>query len=129
MAFDVLIRNGHVVDGTGAGPRRADVGVRADRIAAVGDLSAAAATRTIDATGSIVTPGFIDAHAHSDVSLVMNPVAETQVGQGITTEIMGNCGYSPFPLLENNRGYLLDPKGVELPWSSASDYVRLIEDR
>jgi len=118
-----------VVDGTGAPPRRADVGVRGDRIAAVGDLSAATAPRAIDAAGSVIAPGFIDAHAHSDVSLVMNPIAETQVSQGITTEIMGNCGYSPFPLLDNNRGYLLDPKGVDVPWSSAAEYVRLIEAR
>lgn len=92
------------------------------RIEAVGDLAAATATRAVDATGKLVTPGFVDAHAHSDVSMWQNPTAETQVGQGITTEVMGNCGYSPFPLLQNNRRYLLDPPGVEVPWSSPHEY-------
>lgn len=122
MGFDVVIRNGEVADGSGAPLRRADVAVRGDCIAAIGDLAAAEAPREIDATGKIVTPGFIDAHAHSDVSLFVNPGAETQVAQGITTEVMGNCGYSPFPLLQNNRGYLLDPPGVQVPWSGPREY-------
>lgn len=126
MSFDVLIKNGDVLDGSGGGPRRANIGIKAGRIAAVGNLTEASAADEIDAAGQLVTPGFIDAHAHSDVALYVNPGAETQVAQGITTEIMGNCGYSPFPLLANNRNYLLDPPGVDLPWSSAAEYINLM---
>ncbi len=130
MTFDVLIRNGQVVDGTGSAPRRADVGINGERIAAVGELGEAEGYDEIDAAGRLITPGFIDAHAHSDVGLYLNPVCETQVGQGITTEVMGNCGYSPFPLLDRNRGLLLDPPGVEvLPWSTAAEYFHLMDDR
>ena len=122
MTFDLIIRGGQVIDGTGAPARPADLGIKGDHIAAVGRLGEATAAREIDASGRLVTPGFIDAHAHSDVSLYLNPVCETQVAQGITTEIMGNCGYSPFPLLANNRGMLLDPPGVPLEWHSAEEY-------
>ena len=129
MAFDILIRNGQVVDGTGSAPRRADVGIDGERIAAVGELAEAEGRQELDAGGRLVTPGFIDVHAHSDVSRYLNPVCETQVGQGITTEVMGNCGYSPFPLMANNRGLLLDPPGVEVPWSTAVEYFRVAGDR
>jgi N-acyl-D-aspartate/D-glutamate deacylase len=122
MAFDTLIKNGWVIDGTSAPTRAADVALLNGRIAAIGDLANAEAARVIDATGKTVTPGFIDVHAHTDVGLYMNPTCETQVAQGITTEVNGNCGYSPFPYLDNNHGYLLDPEGVTLPWRTAAQY-------
>lgn len=93
-AFDVLVRGGTVVDGTGAPRRRADVGIRAGRIAAVGQLSGAAATTVIDATGRIVAPGFIDVHTHAD-ELADHPAAEHFARMGVTTVIAGNCGSSP----------------------------------
>ena len=129
MTFDVLIRNGEVVDGTGSPPRRADVGIDDERIVAVGELGEAEGYEEIDATGRLVTPGFIDVHAHSDVGLYLNPECKTQTGQGITTEVMGNCGYSPFPLMNNNRGLLLDPPGTEVPWTTAEEYFRLMGNR
>ena len=129
MTFDVLIRNGEVVDGTGSPPRRADVGIDDERIVAVGELGEAEGYEEIDATGRLVTPGFIDVHAHSDVGLYLNPECKTQTGQGITTEVMGNCGYSPFPLMNNNRGLLLDPPGTEVPWTTADEYFRLMGNR
>lgn len=121
MAFDVLIKNGQIIDGTDAVPRQADVAISGLEIAAIGDLSQAEATEVVDATGRVVTPGFIDVHAHTDVALYLNPNCETQIAQGITTEVNGNCGYSPFPYLDNNRGYLLD-NGVTLPWKTAREY-------
>ncbi len=124
--FDVLIKNGEIIDGSGSGPRRADLGLKDGRIAKLGDLSGASAKETIDAKSKFITPGFIDAHGHSDVGLYFNPKCETKIAQGITTEVMGNCGYSPFPLLANNRGYLLEPKGVECNWSSAEEYFGLV---
>lgn len=92
-AFDLIIRNGTVVDGTGAPRFSADVGITDGRIAAVGDLSAAAAGRSIDASGRIVAPGFIDVHTHADDDLYKLPAAENFVRDGVTTIVVGNCGY------------------------------------
>ena len=130
MDVDVAIVNGTVVDGSGEPERKADVAFVADRIVAVGDLSQVAAARTIDASGKWITPGFIDAHGHSDVSLYLNPRCESKLAQGITTEVMGNCGYSPFPLLDNNKHrYLLDPEGVDVDWSTAGEYFDRASER
>ncbi|HHW11333.1 MAG TPA: D-aminoacylase [Firmicutes bacterium] len=90
--FDYLIRNGWLVDGTGNPRYRADVAITGDRIAAIGQLAAAGARKVIDARGKIVCPGFIDAHSHTDSTILMNPTAESTIRQGITTEIVGNCG-------------------------------------
>ena len=101
--FDLLITGGSLVDGTGTAARVADVGVRQDRIAAVGDLAAAEAERRIDAAGLVVAPGFIDAHAHSDAYLLLEPDAPSKLAQGITTEINGQCGGSAVPRLGQAR--------------------------
>ena len=97
MAFDLLIRNGTVVDGSGGPGYRADVGVSGGSIVAIGALPEAEASRVIDAAGKVVTPGFIDMHTHSDVSLVDDPGAESMAYQGVTTQVTGNCSFSPFP--------------------------------
>lgn len=99
MTFDLIIRGGRVVDGTGASERAADVGLSGDRIAAIGDLAEASAVRIIDASGCLVTPGFIDAHAHSDAYLLIEPDAPSKLAQGITTEVNGQCGGSAVPRL------------------------------
>ncbi|MEI7901735.1 MAG: amidohydrolase family protein, partial [bacterium] len=103
MKLDLIIRNGNVVDGTGAAARRADVGVAADQITAIGDLSDATGTREIDASGSVVAPGFIDAHTHSDAYLLLEPDAPSKLAQGVTTEINGQCGGSAAPRLGQTR--------------------------
>jgi N-acyl-D-amino-acid deacylase len=103
MTFDLIIRGGRVVDGTGAPERRADVGVAGDRIAAVGDLAGAAGLRELEAAGCVVAPGFIDAHAHSDAYLLLEPDAPSKLAQGITTEVNGQCGGSAVPRLGQAR--------------------------
>ena len=98
MAFDTLIKNGTIIDGTGRLRYDADVGIRGGKIEAIGSLEDAEAGRMVDAEGLIVAPGFIDMHSHSDMSLFDDPGGESKVHQGVTTEVTGNCSYSPFPL-------------------------------
>lgn len=95
--YDVIIKNGTVIDGSGTAGKRADIGIRADKIVAIGDLSGKNANTLIDATERIVAPGFIDVHSHTDTKLLINPLAESKIRQGITTEVVGNCGYGPYP--------------------------------
>ncbi len=94
VRFDVLVRGGLVVDGTGAARRRADVGISAGRVVEVGALEGATAGQVIDASGLIVAPGFIDVHTHAD-ELAAHPLAEHFARMGVTTVIAGNCGSSP----------------------------------
>src|SRR3989442_9262394 len=89
--FNVLITNGRVVDGSGREPFAADVGVQGDRIARIGDLKAISAQRVIDASGLMVSPGFIDIHSHSDYSLLVDGTAQSKIRQGMTTEILGEA--------------------------------------
>jgi len=95
--FDLIIENGHIIDGTGNPWFPGDVGVKDGVIVELGDLSSATATRTIDATGHIVSPGFIDIHNHSDQQVLTNPRAENYIRQGVTTIVIGNCGHSVVP--------------------------------
>ena len=103
MTFDLIIRGGRVADGTGSPARGADVGIAGGRIAAIGDLAAASAPREIDASGSVVAPGFIDVHAHSDAYLLIEPDAPSKLAQGVTTEVNGQCGGSAVPRLGQAR--------------------------
>jgi N-acyl-D-amino-acid deacylase len=104
MAFDTIIQGGRVVDGTGNPWFWADVGIAGDKISAVGDLSAAEAQTTLDASGLVVCPGFIDIHTHSDRTLLVNPRAESMVRQGVTTQVTGNCGFSSAPCTGEREG-------------------------
>ncbi len=102
MTFDLLIRGGTVIDGTGAPGYPAIVAITGDRVVAVGtveELAAAVAPLTLDATGRYVTPGFIDIHTHSDRSILLNPRMESKLRQGVTTEVGGNCGSGVAPAL------------------------------
>jgi len=96
--LDLIIRNGTVIDGSGAPGVRADVGVGGGHVLVVGDLSGVIGAREIDATGRCVSPGFIDIHTHSDRSTLVNPRMESKIRQGVTTEIGGLCGISLAPL-------------------------------
>lgn len=98
MHFDVIFRNGEIIDGTGQARFRADLGVNGEHIAAIGDLADATASKTVDADGHIVAPGFIDSHTHDDAFVLSDPDVEPKVCQGVTTVIAGNCGISLAPL-------------------------------
>ena len=129
--FDLLIRNGRVVDGTGNPWFRADVGVNAGRISMIGNLSAASGKSLIDAEGLVVSPGFIDIHNHSDLDLTVDSRAESMVRQGVTTMVIGNCGESGAPSKEwpTVGAYLagLEKKGVAVNVSALVGHGNLRE--
>jgi len=128
MNFNLIIRNGEVLDGTGAEAIRTDIGICGDRIAAIEDLSQATAKTVIDATGQMVCPGFIDAHSHSDAYLLLEPRASSKVFQGITTEVCGNCGASAAPRLGDAK-LPSDWQDKPFPgtWSTVAEYRELFE--
>ena len=129
--LDLIVDGGIVVDGTGSARYRADVGILDGRIEAVGDLAGAEAGRRLAAAGLLVTPGFIDIHSHSDFTLLVDPRAQSSVVQGVTTEVVGNCGHGCAPITDpelfkgNIYGYtpLLD-----IDWSTTAEYFQKLED-
>ncbi|MGE5542831.1 MAG: N-acyl-D-amino-acid deacylase family protein [Bacillota bacterium] len=135
--YDTVISGGRIVDGTGRPPFAGNVYITGGLIAEIdNDAGPAAAVRDadhlIDASGLLVCPGFIDIHSHSDKTLLVNPLAESKVHQGVTTEVIGNCGYSLVPQSERNRANLmkdLDSYDLEVDtsWSTPGDYLKAIE--
>ncbi len=131
MTFDCLLEGGTIYDGTGADPVVADVGIAGGRITAIGDLGAAEAERRLDVAGLAVAPGFIDLHTHSDFTLLVNGHAESQVHQGVTTEVVGQCGISCAPvncdadIEKNGVGYMAGH--ICLGWRSFGDYLKRLE--
>ena len=133
MSLDVLIKNGKIYDGIGNPWFRADIGVEEGKITSIGELKRISADVVIDASGLVVCPGFIDIHCHSDFQLILNPRMDSKVYQGVTTELNGNCGNSPSPLIgpdiKELRYYPVMKKlGVE-PWSTTREYYRILEER
>jgi N-acyl-D-amino-acid deacylase len=128
MDLDLKITGGEVADGTGAPLKRADVGIRGGVIAEIGDLSLAPAKRVFEAAGRLVCPGFIDSHSHSDSYLMLEPSAPSKIYQGVTTEVMGNCGASAAPLLGQSR-LPSDWENKPYPgrWKTVAEYRALLE--
>jgi N-acyl-D-aspartate/D-glutamate deacylase len=116
MTWDILIRGGTVIDGSGKPGARADVAISGAHIAAVGPSLPRDAARIIDAEGLAVTPGFIDIKTHSAFTLPINPKAESKVRQGVTTEIIGHCGFSTAPVLPGKAPLLADYLSGSAPW-------------
>ena len=112
MNHDIIIRNGTVVDGTGASSSRADVGIAGDRIVEIVDVVAGGittrATREIDATDRLVTPGFVDIHTHFDAQIAWDPVATSSCWHGVTSVVMGNCGVTFAPVRPSDRATLAE---------------------
>ncbi len=130
--FDLAIRGGRVVDGTGADAFHADIGVAGDRISAIGDLSRAGARESLDAAGSVVAPGFIDIHSHSDFTLLIDPRAHSQIYQGVTTELVGNCGHGCAPVGPNVEAFTGNIYGYQdvlpIDWTTMEGYLARLEE-
>jgi N-acyl-D-aspartate/D-glutamate deacylase len=107
MSHDLLIRNGLVVDGTGAAVRRADVAIDGDRVTAVGTVDSRA-DREIDADGKVVTPGFVDIHTHLDAQIAWDPIGSSSCWHGVTSVVLGNCGVTFAPCAPDEREYLAE---------------------
>ena len=140
LPFDLLLRGGLVVDGTGTAPRAADVGVRGDRIAAVGDLSGATAREVIDATGCLVTPGFVDIHTHYDGQVSWDADLMPSSVHGVTTVVMGSCGVGFAPCRAQDRDALIAlmegvedipgsalAEGIKWRWESFAEYMDALD--
>ncbi|MFQ5861625.1 MAG: amidohydrolase family protein [Candidatus Brocadiales bacterium] len=141
-AFDIVIRNGTVIDGTGTPGRISDLAIRGDKIAFVGRLEQGRERREglslqgcptiIDATGLVVAPGLIDIHSHSDFLCLVSPRSESKVLDGVTTEVCGNCGSSPFPLSKETlkrkqEGY--SKYGLVIDWQDADGFFTRVESQ
>ena len=116
MTEDLIIRGGTVIDGTGRSSFAADVAIRDGRIQAVGDDITAGGARVIEAAGHVVAPGFIDIKTHSDWTLPLMPQSESKVHQGVTTEVIGHCGYSCAPALPGKAEALAQYLSPSAPW-------------
>lgn len=129
--YDLLIAGGSVIDGTGEAAYMADVGLIGDRIVEIGAIKQHGGKKVIDATGRIVCPGFIDIHTHTDLSLLVNPRAESKVRQGVTTEVTGQDGSSYAPLSEEGLKALREGYGkkynVDINWQDFPAFFSALE--
>ena len=129
--FDTIIKNGAIYDGSGGAPFNADVGIKADRIAAVGDLSGKSAGNVIEAKGLAVSPGFINMLSWSSVSLIIDGRSQSEIRQGVTTEIFGE-GQSMGPLTEEMKRRTVSAQGdlkFDVAWTGLCEYLTYLEKR
>jgi N-acyl-D-amino-acid deacylase len=129
--FDIKIERAMIYDGKGSEPFRGDIGIRGEKIVAVGSRLTEETRRRIDATGKIACPGFIDIHSHSDFSAVINPNSDSKIRQGVTTELVGNCGFSACPILDEQHRADLSRKyagmGIEISWKWPEEYFAILK--
>ncbi len=135
--LDIKITGGRVADGLCDRAYRADVGIAGDKIVEIGDLRDVPARKTIDAEGKVVAPGFIDMHTHSDMSLLYDRRASSKIRDGVTTEVIGNCGIGVAPVCEARKSQLITylgtrligtiPVRLELPWNTMGEYLAALE--
>ena len=140
--YDLIIKNVKIYDGSGGKPFIADVGIKGERIEKIGSImdgiasplikSEARNDKLINGEGLCISPGFVDIHSHSDYYLLIDPLAQSKVRQGVTTEVGGNCGYSASPifgsaLLERRKSYK-EQFGLELNWTDLKGYNKKIKE-
>jgi N-acyl-D-amino-acid deacylase len=131
--YDILIRDGRIVDGTGAPWFRADLGIVGERIVTLGVLHDCEGRVVISAEGRVVAPGFVDFHSHSDAALLADPRAQSAVRQGITTQLVGNCGFSAAPVPAKDRaafkrdGLMFSHAGYDWDWTSMAEFRQRLQ--
>ena len=139
MAYDLLIKNGWVVDGSGRPRYRADVGVRGGRIAAIGRIRESA-REVLDAEGQVVSPGFVDGHTHMDAQVFWDPLGTCSCWHGITTVVMGNCGFTLAPCAKEDRHLVIRnlqraedisleamEAGIEWKWKTFAEFLDTVD--
>jgi len=130
MSIDLVITNGTILDGTGGDPFVGDVAIENGRIADIGTIELAAGIPTLEASGLVVAPGFVDIHSHSDFTLVVDPRAVSSITQGVTLEVVGNCGHGCAPIgdpeLARSNIYGC-PAEHTIPWRSVAEYLDRLE--
>jgi len=132
--YDIIIRGGVIVDGSGSPPFKSDIGIKDGVIAKIKDLSNEKAETIIDAKGLYISPGFIDIHNHSDISIIDLPTADNYVLQGVTTLVIGNRGSSPAPLTDLNKKEFekivkKDYPEIEVRWESFREYHDSVREK
>lgn len=140
MTYDLVVRNGTVIDGTGEEGFRADVGIVGDRIAEIGVISDRGKSE-LDAEGRVVTPGFIDGHTHMDAQINWDPLGASSCWHGVTTVVMGNCGFTLAPVLDDERALVVRNleraedisaaamnAGIDWRWQTFPEYLDVLEN-
>ncbi len=138
--YDLLIENGTIVDGTGSAPYGGDVAIKGDRIVGVGRFAGAKARRVIDATGLLVTPGWVDIHTHYDGQATWDPLLTPSCWHGVTTVVMGNCGVGFAPVKPDKKQWLIElmegvedipgtalAEGIDWDWETFPEYLDALE--
>ena len=140
MSFDLVIKNGLVIDGSGGARYRADIGVTGQKISQIGNIKGELAEQVIDAEGHVITPGFVDGHTHMDAQIFWDQLGSCSCYHGVTTVVMGNCGFTLAPCRESeadlvfrnleraediSRSAMLE--GIDWSWETYSEYMDAIE--
>jgi N-acyl-D-amino-acid deacylase len=129
--FDLIIKSGRIFDGLGKEAFEADIGISGNLIKEIGKIQSSRGKSIIEAKNLVVSPGFIDAHEHTDVQLLVNPRAESSIRQGITTLVSGNCGDSPFPIaeeiFEETKQNLKEVDQLDLTWKDINGFFSRLE--
>ena len=141
MAHDLIIKGGSVVDGTGSEAFQADIAIDGDSITRIGNLTDASAARTIDASGKIVTPGFVDLHTHLDAQVGWDPEMKSSSYHGVTTALIGNCGVTFAPVSKANHRTMAElmeavediaadaiMDGLPWNWTSYGEYLDAVQN-
>lgn len=130
MDFDLIIKNGTVIDGTGTNREKLDIGIKNDKIALIDAFIPENNCSTIDARQMVVSPGFVDIHSHSDFLWLIRSESDSKILDGVTTEVCGNCGLSAFPLrgkVLKRRSQGLEKYGIPINWQSAAEFFDVAE--